>query len=173
MLEAVLTDARRGIVRETKRRTPGVREARSMMRRRLIPEFNDTPLEGITLKQVNALRSKLLAEGRLKPGSIQKLMGVNYGVLKHAVRMEWIPTSPAEHYERVKLEDSGDFNMARPRRSSHWPGRPPPSRKRLSTSSPPSPAYAKASSARCVGRTWSSPRRRCARGTTSPPTRRR
>jgi integrase len=139
VLEGILTDDRRGVLPESRRRKPsggsyadaceaylrylaverrrdprGIREARSMMRRRLIPEFNDTPLENITLKQVNALRSKLLVEGRFKPGSIQKLMGVNYSVLKHAVRMEWIPTNPAEHYERVKLENSGDFNVLTP-----------------------------------------------------------
>jgi integrase len=140
VLQAILTDARRGIVPERSRRakpTEGrsykdlcldyrryledernrnrrtVREVWSLMRRRLIPAFEHTPLESITLRQINELTQRLRAEG-VGPVALQRTMSLNYAVLKHAVRIEWLPRNPAEHYERVKVARSDDFNVLRP-----------------------------------------------------------
>jgi integrase len=135
-LQALLTDARRGalpdpvggahtygeacedFLRHAEIRGcsfSAVQGYRGTIRRHLLPEFGeDTKLRTISTERIDAYRERLLGEGRLSRRSIQKILVVNYGVLKRAVRRKWIPANPAEHAERVTLTRSGDFNVLSP-----------------------------------------------------------
>ena len=138
-LQAILTDARRGelplpdpggeahtygdtcdeflrYVRDEKQRsTSTVGDYGNAIKRRLLPEFGeDTPVASITREQIDAFRERLLMEGQLSRRSVQKLLVINYSVLKRAKRKGWIPANPAEDAERVTLERSGDFNVLSP-----------------------------------------------------------
>lgn len=135
-LEAVLTDARRGelvlperpdevhtyrdacdeylryVEVEKGRSSSTVSDYRGAIDRRLAEAFGeDIPVTDITTEQIDAYREMLLAEGKLSRRSIQKLLVINYGILKRAKRKKWIATNPAEDAERVTLRRSGDFNV--------------------------------------------------------------
>jgi hypothetical protein len=68
----------------------------------------------ITTERIDAYRERLLSEARLSRRSTQKILVINYGVLKRAVRRGCLPINPAEHAERVNLVRSGDFNVLTP-----------------------------------------------------------
>lgn len=134
-LDAILTDARRGdllvddpeatrtygdacaeflrYVEHEKDRSPStVRDYTNAIRRRLVPEFGkSTALSSITTERIDAYRERLLAEGKLSRRSVQKLLVINYGILKRAKRRKWLAANPAEDAERVSLQRSGDFNV--------------------------------------------------------------
>ncbi len=136
VLEATLTDARRGeltlpepqgtvhtygdacdefvryVEQDKGRSASTVKDYRGAIDRRLRDAFgSDTPVAEITTEQIDAYREELLAEGKLSRRSIQKLLVINYGILKRAKRRKWITTNPAEDAERVTLKRSGDFNV--------------------------------------------------------------
>ncbi len=138
-LQAILTDARRGelpyvdpvsdghtygdacrewlhYVEHEKGGSPSTaRDYANAVRSRLIPEFGeDTPVASISTEDIEALRERLLAEGKLSRRTVQKLLVLNYGILKRAKRRGWIPVNPAEDAERVTVKSSGDFNVLAP-----------------------------------------------------------
>lgn len=138
-LEAVLTDARRGdlvlpdprdevktygdacdeflryVEHEKARTSSTVSDYRRSVHHRLLEAFGkDTPVADITTEQIDAYREQLLVDAKLSRRSIQKLLVINYGILKRAKRRKWIPTNPAEDAERVTLTRSGDFNVLTP-----------------------------------------------------------
>lgn len=89
-----------------------VKDYRGAIDRRLRDAFgSDTPVADITTEQIDAYREEVLAEGKLSRRSIQKLLVINYGILKRAKRRKRIATNPAEDAERVTLKRSGDFNV--------------------------------------------------------------
>jgi integrase len=138
-LQAILTDARRGelpgldpvggahtygdacreylrYVEHEKDRSPStVRDYTNAMKRRLIPAFGEnTPLAAITTQDIDGYRERFLEERELSRRSVQKLLVINYSVLKRAKRRGWILVNPAEDAERVTLKRSGDFNVLTP-----------------------------------------------------------
>jgi integrase len=138
-LQAILTDARRGelpyadpvgdghtygdacrewlrYVEHEKGGSPSTaRDYANAVRSRLIPEFGeDTLVASISTKDIETLREKLLAEGKLSRRTVQKLLVLNYGILKRAKRRGWIPVNPAEDAERVTVKPTGDFNVLAP-----------------------------------------------------------
>jgi integrase len=138
-LDAILTDARRGelpgaepmrdhhtygeacrewlrYVEHEKGGSPSTaRDYANAARSRLIPLFGkDTPVATISTQDIDAVREKLLAEGELSRRTVQKLLVLNYGILKRAKRKGWIPVNPAEDAERVTVKPSGDFNVLAP-----------------------------------------------------------
>ncbi|UJA20582.1 site-specific integrase [Thermoleophilia bacterium SCSIO 60948] len=138
-LQALLTDARRGelagpdpvgasrtyahaceeFLRYTEqdrdRSASTVRDYRYCIERRLYPAFGaDTPLSSITTQRIDEARERMLAEGAISRRSVQKVLVVNYSILKRAKRKGWIKTNPAEDAERVTVKRSGDFNVLSP-----------------------------------------------------------
>lgn len=97
-------------------RTPStIADYRSSVRACLLPDFGaDTPLSAIDTETIDAWRSRLLAEGRLSPRSIQKMLTLLHGVLKRAKRRGWITVNPAENAERVSIKRSGRFKVLTP-----------------------------------------------------------
>jgi len=139
VLQALLTDARRGalphadpstgdqtygdacweylryIEREKRRSSSTVRDYSNAIRTRLLPAFGQkTPVRSITTEDIDAYREQLLEEGKLSLRTIQKLLVMNYSILKRAKRKKWIPSNPAEDAERVTVTRSGDFNVLSP-----------------------------------------------------------
>ncbi len=138
-LDALLTDARRGelpgaepvrdahtygeacrewlrYVEHEKAGAPSTaRDYANAVRARLIPAFGeDTQVASISTQNIDALRERLLAEGELSRRTVQKLLVLNYGILKRAKRKGWIPVNPAEDAERVTVKPTGDFNVLAP-----------------------------------------------------------
>lgn len=136
-LHAMLTDARRGslaivtnvghtfndaveewlrYLEQEKGRNPrGLRNYRGVAKMYLLEEFGaDTPVANITTENVDALRERLLTEGRLSRRSVQKIMVLLHGIMKRAKRKKWIPANPCEDAERVTLKPSGLFAVLSP-----------------------------------------------------------
>lgn len=136
-LAAILTDARRGklpiadpvserktyeqavtewlrYVEDNGRSSSTVKDYERAARKRLLPAFGSTPLASITTEQIDQFRDDLLAKGELSRRTVQKLLAMNYSILRRAQRRGWIPANPAENAERVTLKRSGDFNVLSP-----------------------------------------------------------
>lgn len=137
-LQAILTDARRGElpipdpVRDSKtyseacaewlryvedngRSASTIKDYERAARKRLIPAFGpNTPIASISTEQIDRFRDDLLAGGELSRRTVQKLLALNYSILRRAQRRGWIPSNPAENAERVTLKRSGDFNVLTP-----------------------------------------------------------
>ena len=136
-LQATLSDARRGLLPDSRRsgRTFGeacdewlryiehdrqrrpstLRDYRNTVNGMLLPEFGrDTALEKVTTERIDKWREEVLDAGQLSRRSIQKALVLLYGILKRAKRRKWITTNPAEDVERVTLRRSGDFNVLTP-----------------------------------------------------------
>jgi integrase len=137
-LQALLTDARRGVLPDpgrTEGRTFGeacdewlrwvehdqqrarstLRDYRNVVNGSLLPAFGkETPLEQIATESIDAYRARLLAEGQLSRRSVQKILVLLHGILKRAKRQKWIDHNPAEDAERVAVKRSGDFNVLTP-----------------------------------------------------------
>ncbi len=137
VLDAILTDARRGvsddpirgrqhtfqpscdeylryIEHDRRRGTTTVRGYKGTIDGHLVPHIGaDTPVATITTGQIEDLREKLLATD-LSPRSVQKIMVILYGTLKRAKRKGWTTTNPAEDVERVTVRRSGDFSVLTP-----------------------------------------------------------
>jgi len=105
----------RYVEHERQRSASTLRDYRHTVRAHLVQAFgSDTPLASITTEDIDALRERLLAEGRLSRRSIQKILVILHGVLKRAKRKQWIASNPAEDAERVTLKRSGDFAVLTP-----------------------------------------------------------
>jgi integrase len=103
-------------VQDERKRTPStVADYRSSIRAGLLPAFGaDTPLAQIDTEAIDSWRAGLLAEGRLAPRSIQKLLTILHSVLKRAKRRGWISANPAVDAERITVKRSGRFNVLSP-----------------------------------------------------------
>jgi integrase len=138
-LQAILTDARRGVLPvgvenasaptgatfaeavdewvrhvESEGASPAyVQNCGSVARRYLIERFGaDVSVADITTEQVDALRDDLLREGRLSRRTVQRIMIVAHGIFKQAKRKKWIVTNPCEDAKRVKPDaPSGVLNV--------------------------------------------------------------
>ncbi len=87
----------------------------NVVRSSLLSEFGrDTPLEQVDTARVKAYRRRLLDDTALSRRTIQKMLVLLFGVLKHAKREGWISSNPAEDVERVTVKRSGDFNVLAP-----------------------------------------------------------
>jgi integrase len=94
--------------RQRKRSTVG--DARSTISVHLLPAFGEsTPVEDITLVDVEQLRERLLA-GR-SHRTAQKTMILLHGILARAKRKHWIDTNPAEDVEKVTVCRVDEFNV--------------------------------------------------------------
>jgi integrase len=105
----------RYIEHERKRAPSMLADYRSSVRAWLLPGFGaDTPLGAIDTPAIDGWRGTLLAEARLSPRSIQKLLTLLHGVLKRAKRLGWITVNAAADAERVSVKRSGEFNVLAP-----------------------------------------------------------
>lgn len=94
--------------RQRKRSTIG--DARSTISVHLLPAFDDTPVENITTKDVDALRERLLS-GKLSHRTVQKVMILLHGILGRAKRKGWVAVNVAEDAEKVTVRRSDEFNV--------------------------------------------------------------
>jgi integrase len=137
-LEALLADARRGLladpgdrtrktfgdacaewlryIEHDRQRAPStLRDYRNVVNGSLLEEFGaDLQLSQLTTERIEDYRSRLLAEARLSRRTVQKMMVLLHGILARAKRRKWIDSNPAEDVERVSVKRSGDFNVLTP-----------------------------------------------------------
>jgi integrase len=105
----------RYIEHERKRAPSTLADYRSSVRAWLLPGFGaETPVGAFDTATIDGWRGKLLADARLSPRSIQKLLTLLHGVLKRAKRLGWIAANPAADAERVSVKRSGEFNVLAP-----------------------------------------------------------
>ena len=89
-----------------------VRDYHNTVHRYLLPRFGDRPLSDITVDDVDALRSELLAE--LSPRTTQKTMVLLHGIFRLAHRRGWTNANPAGEAERVTVKRRPEFAVLSP-----------------------------------------------------------
>jgi integrase len=131
-LEAILTDARRGMtpaptgttfkeaaeeylrfVADVRRIDEGtVRDYRGVIKGYLLDEFGDQLLEAITPDAIDAYKERLIAEGKLSSRTIVRHLTVLHGIFKRAKRKWGLKENPAsaDLVERPKVVYSGEFD---------------------------------------------------------------
>ena len=136
-LEALLTDARRGVLdgqrrsgatfgeaveewlryveHDRGRRRSTVRDYRLTAAAALLPAFGaETPLERVTQDAVESYRARLVAEGRLSPRTMNKHLTMLHGIFRRAQRAFGLAVNPAAGVEKQPLRRSGDFRVLDP-----------------------------------------------------------
>jgi len=136
-LQAILTDARRGLLDgeersgvtfgeaveewlryvefDRKRKPSTVADYRNVANGALLKEFGrDTPLESIDAARVERYRARLLAERRLSDRSINKLLVALHGVFRRAQRAFGSASNPVASVDRQPVRRSGDFAVLEP-----------------------------------------------------------
>jgi len=136
-LEALLTDARRGTLAALVERTGatfadaaaewlrhgeherGVKpstlaEYRSTVRTHLVPAFGDRPLEQITTAEIEAWRSRFIAERAPSRRTVNKVMTILHGVFERARRAYGLRANPVADVERRPERYSGTFDFYSP-----------------------------------------------------------
>src|SRR4051812_1163762 len=135
-LQAILTDARRGTlagmkttgatfadaaaewlryVKDDRRRRPStVRDYRNTVDRRLVPEFGEEPIEAIDTDRIDRWRSDLLADGKLSPRTINKLLVMLHGIFRRAMRVYGLVSNPVATIDRQPQRSSGDIEVLTP-----------------------------------------------------------
>jgi integrase len=94
-------------------RTPStVRDYRNTMARHLVPPFAETPLQEITVGDLDAVRSDLLA--KLSPRTAQKVMVLAHGIFSFAERRGWVTGNPAAKAERITVRRRAEFAVLTP-----------------------------------------------------------
>jgi integrase len=89
-----------------------LRHNHSAVNSRLCPFFGeDTPIGSVTTERIDAYRLHGLVERGLAPSTVQRDLTNLSGIFRRAKRKRWIVTSPYDDAERVKVTDSGDFNV--------------------------------------------------------------
>jgi integrase len=131
-LQAILTDARRGLVsgrsgatfrgaateylryvedvRQIGAKT--VRDYRGVVDGYLLEEFGDTPIEKVTPAAIEAYRDELLDAGELSNRTIVRHLTVLHGIFKRAKRAFGLRENPAsaELVERPRVVYTGEFD---------------------------------------------------------------
>jgi integrase len=90
---------------------PATQESyRQILKHHLIPYFGGYELAQITLEEIQRFISKKVKDGKLSAQSINHLITVFKGMLKHAVRRGYLRDNPALYVERPRIPDRGmDF----------------------------------------------------------------
>jgi integrase len=134
-LDAILTDARRGVLpgairtgvtfemaakewlayieTDRARRTSTVTGYRSAMNRHLVPTFGELAVENITADLIDAYRQRLVGRG-LSARSVNKLLVQMHSIMKRAQRLYGLPANPVAGIERQPVRRSGDFRVLVP-----------------------------------------------------------
>jgi integrase len=100
------------IEHDRKRRPSTVRDYRNAVRHYLVPGFGEaTPVEAITVADVDAYRARLVAEGRLSDRTINKTLVLLHGIFKRAQREHGLSGNAAAGAERQPYRRSGDFQV--------------------------------------------------------------
>ena len=73
------------------------------------------PAPAITTADIDAYREQLLAEGRLRPRTINKRLAQLHAIFKRAQRVYGLEANPAALAERQPYRRSGDFQVLEPR----------------------------------------------------------
>jgi len=120
----------RYVEHDRKRRPSTLQDYRNVVRRDLLSEFGETPIEQITTDWVDSFRARLVAEGRLSDRTINKLLVTLHGIFKRAQRVYGLSGNPAAAVERQPVSRSGDFEVLSPAKWRRWLGPPRTSRTR-------------------------------------------
>ncbi len=97
---------------DRKRRPSTVRDYRNTVRHYLLPAFGEsTPIEAISVADVDAYRARLVAEGRLSDRTINKSLVLLHGIFKRAQREHGLTSNPAAGAERQPYRRSGEFQV--------------------------------------------------------------
>ena len=100
------------IEHDRKRRPSTVRDYANAVRSYLKPAFGEsTPVEDISVVDVDAYRARLVAAGKLSDRTINKTLVLLHGIFKRAQREHGLPSNPAAGAERQPHRRSGDFQV--------------------------------------------------------------
>jgi integrase len=135
-LDAILTDARRGTLPGLVRTGATFRDAsaewlryvehdrrvkpstlasyRSAVHAHLDPAFDETPVEQVTARQIEAWRAKLVKDGKPSARSLERLVTNLHGIFERARRVWGLPTNPVADVERLPRRYSGELDFYSP-----------------------------------------------------------
>jgi integrase len=110
--ERACTEWLRYLAQEKRVATTTLRHNRSAVNARLVAFFGaETPIADITTANIDAYREHALIERGLSPSTVQRDLTNLSGIFGRAKRKHWISANPYDDAERVKVVDSGDFNV--------------------------------------------------------------
>ena len=89
-----------------------VSDYRSVVDRALVPAFGaDVAFEAVTMRDIDAYRAQLAAEGRLSNRTINKHLVILHGIFRRAQRVWELPSNPAAAVERQPVRRTGKFSV--------------------------------------------------------------
>jgi integrase len=107
----------RYVEHDRKRRPSTINDYRSIVERRLLPDFGERALESITTQRIDNWRVELVAAEGIEDGkalsarTINKYLGVMHSILKRAQRVYGLRANAAAKAERQPATRSGDFDV--------------------------------------------------------------
>jgi integrase len=130
-LEALKTDARRGVLPEAAGRTGAtfrdafnewlryseqerqvkrstLAEYRSAVEAHLIPAFGDLALEDVTTQRIERWKSQMIADGRVSVRTLRKLLTNLHGIMERARRVWHLRENPVADVERPRDRNDPD-----------------------------------------------------------------
>jgi integrase len=83
---------------------------RQIMRDYLVPAWGPKPLTSVTKRDIANLQGKLVAEGRIKPKTINNIVGLAHTIFNVAVQWEYLRVNPAESVPQIKVPEQ-DYEL--------------------------------------------------------------
>jgi hypothetical protein len=91
-----------------------VRDARSVIRNRLLPRFGERRLEDITEREVERWARRLGADRPLSNATKRKVIVIFHGVMARACRVYRLPVNPIATVEKPRLAAPGAIEVSSP-----------------------------------------------------------
>lgn len=158
------------IEHDRKRRPSTVRDYRLTTRCYLRPAFGeDTPVESITVADVDPYRARHVAEGRLSDRTINKSLVLLHGIFKRAQRVHGLAANPAAGAERQPYRRSGDFQVLDPSEVAQLAGAAANPQDAAMFTVAAFTGLRLGSYSRCAGQTWTSRGAWCTSGAATSP----
>lgn len=108
--KAACAERLRYLEQDKQRKRSTIKDYSNVIDHDLLPYFGeDTPVEDITTRDVDAFKDELLK--RVSHRTAQKVLVILHGIMARAKRKGWITSNPCADAEKVTVRRSEDFNV--------------------------------------------------------------
>jgi integrase len=108
--KAACAERLRYLEQDKQRKRSTIKDYSNVIDHDLLPYFGeDTPVEDITTRDVDAFKDELLK--RVSHRTAQKVLVILHGIMARAKRRGWITSNPCADAEKVTVRRSEDFNV--------------------------------------------------------------
>lgn len=104
----------RWVEHDRHRRPSTLRDYTAIIDRELRPIFGQVPLRAMSAELIDSYRTHLLAEGRLRPRTINKYLLVLHAIFKRAQRHYGLTVNPVAGVERQPVRRASEFRVLSP-----------------------------------------------------------